>query len=338
MERCVGIVKVDLMKNFCYHCGKELDDDAYSCPECGQLTEKGKANIQSAERKITALPAKPNLNPLISIAIVVILIGVAFSGMTFMTDKNGSKDPYHIDYEWSAKGQSFKYTLDIDKDDYTRMMKSDIDRSGTVSSDNYVKVVDGVKTTVNGVKDYIVVDKYIEAMAKDLKKMCEEYNKKTTVSNRVGYAQFISWFVQSAIDYETDSKFKGVDEYWKYPLETLYDRKGDCEDGAILLAALLYAAGYDAGIYLLPGHSVAAVSMKSIIKMDITEIGKYEYQKRYQGYYPIETAYGAHTTTSDIGEISNLYLNCYFHLYTGYSKTYYISKPNSNTSWVDLNL
>ena len=184
MERCVGIVKVDLMKNFCYHCGKELDDDAYSCPECGQLTEKGKANIQSAERKITALPAKPNLNPLISIAIVVILIGVAFSGMTFMTDKNGSKDPYHIDYEWSAKGQSFKYTLDIDKDDYTRMMKSDIDRSGTVSSDNYVKVVDDVKTTVNGVKDYIVVDKYIEAMAKDLKKMCEEYNEKTTVSNR----------------------------------------------------------------------------------------------------------------------------------------------------------
>ena len=183
-----------------------------------------------------------------------------------------------------------------------------------------------------------MVDKYIEAMAKDLKKMCEEYNEKTTVSNRVGYAQFISWFVQSAIDYETDSKFKGVDEYWKYPLETLYDRKGDCEDGAILLAALLYAAGYDAGIYLLPGHSVAAVSMKSIMKMDITEIGKYEYQKRYQGYYPIETAYGAHTTTSDIGEINNLYHNCYFHLYTGYSKTYYISKPNSNTSWVDLNL
>ena len=155
------------MKNFCYHCGKELDDDAYSCPECGQLTEKGKANIQSAERKITALPAKPNLNPLISIAIVVILIGVAFSGMTFMTDKNGSKDSYHTDYEWSAKGQSFKYTLDIDKDDYTRMMKSDIDRSGTVSSDNYVKVVDDVKTTVNGVKDYIVVDKYIEAMMFD---------------------------------------------------------------------------------------------------------------------------------------------------------------------------
>ena len=29
------------MRSFCHHCGRELDDDAMQCPECGTPTEKG---------------------------------------------------------------------------------------------------------------------------------------------------------------------------------------------------------------------------------------------------------------------------------------------------------
>lgn len=320
----------DHMKNFCHHCGKELDDDAYSCPECGQLTEKGMSSGGQDLRRRVTMSAQPSINPMVSIMIVALLIGVAFAGMSFMTERNGTNDPYHIEYQWSVKGQSFTCVLDISKDDYTNMMKSDIDRSGTVSSDMYVMEVNGVRKTVNGVKDYIVVDKNIETMAKELMLLCDKYNSADS-GEKVGYAQFISWFVQTAVDYKTDQQSKGVSEYWRYPLETLYDKEGDCEDGAILLAALLYAAGYDSGIYLLPEHSVGAVSVDSIKKVDKDKKPTYEYQDRYQDYYPIETAYGAKSVVSNIGDMSYEYRNCYYHLYTGYSVTYYFSTPDSGT-------
>ena len=318
------------MKDFCHYCGRELDDDAYTCPECGRLTEKGKTSEPDVRRRISTISAQPTINPIISLAIVVLLLSVAFTGMTFMTERNGSNDPYHIEYEWSVKGQSFTYVVDISKDDYTNMMKSDIDRGGTVSSDCYVMEVDGVRTIVNGVKDYIVVDNNIKTVANGLKTLCDQYNE-SNPNDAVGYAQFFSWFVQTAIDYQTDKDTKGVTEYWRYPLETLYDKKGDCEDGAILLAALLYAAGYDGGIYLLPGHAVGAVSISSIIKIDGCEEPPYEYQSRYQDYYPIETAYAAKTIVSDIGAMSYEYRNCYYHLYTGYSETYFFSTPDSGS-------
>ncbi len=322
------------MKDFCHHCGRELDDGAYSCPECGRLTEKGMSSGEQDLRRKVTMVAQPNINPMISIMIVMLLIGVAFAGMSFMTERNGSNDPYHIEYQWIVNGQSFNYTLDISKDDYTNMMKSDIDRSGTVSSDMYVMEDNGVRKTVNGVKDYIVVDKNIETMANALKELCDKYNS-TNSGNKVGYAQFISWFVQTAVDYETDQKTKGTNEYWRYPLETLYDKQGDCEDGAILLAALLYAAGYDSGIYLLPEHAVGAVSVESIKKVDGYEKPPYEYQGRYQDYYPIETAVPAGGICYDIGNIGQKYKNCYYHLYTGYSVTYYFSTP-TDTSITNL--
>lgn len=51
-------------------------------------------------------------------------------------------------------------------------------------------------------------------------------------------------FVQS-FEYQYDSDGKGVAEYYKYPAEMLWEQKGDCEDHAILFAALVDAMGYD---------------------------------------------------------------------------------------------
>lgn len=59
-----------------------------------------------------------------------------------------------------------------------------------------------------------------------------------------------------------------VEEYPKYPVETLVDKGGDCEDTAILMAALLKAMGYDAVLVNLsspspdqPGHMAVGVSL-----------------------------------------------------------------------------
>lgn len=77
------------------------------------------------------------------------------------------------------------------------------------------------------------------------------------------YADFILAFVQVCFDYELDSDLYGYEEYWAFPIETLYLRCGDCEDTAILCAALYDAAGFDAGVFLVPGHALTAISLDS---------------------------------------------------------------------------
>lgn len=67
-------------------------------------------------------------------------------------------------------------------------------------------------------------------------------------------------FVQS-IEYQTDIDGYGVDEYPAYPIETLVNGYGDCEDTAALYVSIMRALGYDAvllAMFYLPGGHMAA--------------------------------------------------------------------------------
>ena len=65
-------------------------------------------------------------------------------------------------------------------------------------------------------------------------------------------------FVQS-LEYTSDDLTTGFDEYPRYPYETLYESGGDCEDTAILTAALLQELGYGVVLIELPGHMAVGV-------------------------------------------------------------------------------
>lgn len=62
-------------------------------------------------------------------------------------------------------------------------------------------------------------------------------------------------FVQQTVTYTSD-----VGEYPRYPIETLVEGKGDCEDVAILAAALLQCMGYQSALMYLPGHAALGVA------------------------------------------------------------------------------
>lgn len=51
------------------------------------------------------------------------------------------------------------------------------------------------------------------------------------------------------IPYETDQNTRGVPDWADYPVELLMDIEGDCEDHAILAAAVLWALGHDVGLF-----------------------------------------------------------------------------------------
>tara|TARA_B100000902_G_scaffold106923_2_gene108778 strand:+ start:11890 stop:13260 length:1371 start_codon:yes stop_codon:yes gene_type:complete len=75
---------------------------------------------------------------------------------------------------------------------------------------------------------------------------------------------FFLSFSQS-LKYSEDNVTAGVGEYPRYPIETLVDQTGDCEDTSALLISLAEILGYNASIILIPeawdGYGHAAVGI-----------------------------------------------------------------------------
>lgn len=70
-------------------------------------------------------------------------------------------------------------------------------------------------------------------------------------------------FVQS-LPYAFDSDSKDEDEYVRYPVETLVDGCGDCEDKMALLVALLYEMDKDFVLLVMPEHMALGVHCDEI--------------------------------------------------------------------------
>lgn len=52
----------------------------------------------------------------------------------------------------------------------------------------------------------------------------------------------LKW-IRKNVKYDTDKNVTSYNEHWNFPFETISAKKGDCEDGAILLYNLMLAAG-----------------------------------------------------------------------------------------------
>ena len=93
--------------------------------------------------------------------------------------------------------------------------------------------------------------------------------------------EFVAAFVQS-LPYTVDSVTAPYDEYPRYPIETLVDDGGDCEDTSILLASIIDKMGYGVVLIMLPDH--VAVGVEGGTNM----YGAY-YEYEDSKYYYIET-------------------------------------------------
>jgi transglutaminase-like putative cysteine protease len=97
----------------------------------------------------------------------------------------------------------------------------------------------------------------IETVARQLRQsgQTRSYNTYDQLCNTLA-------FVQQSIRYTDDlSPQTGqLIEYPKYPLETLVDKKGDCEDQSILAAALLATMGYKVALLILPIHVAVGIA------------------------------------------------------------------------------
>lgn len=100
-------------------------------------------------------------------------------------------------------------------------------------------------------------------------------------SNPEDQANFILSFVQN-LSYPPEEK-----EYIRYPVETIVDN-GDCEDTAILYAAIMKASGHDVALINFENHTMAGINLSEPPKYG-TQNSVYWFEKNGKLYYTCET-------------------------------------------------
>jgi hypothetical protein len=104
---------------------------------------------------------------------------------------------------------------------------------------------------------------------------------------------FIASFVQD-LQYKSDITEDNSIDYPYYPVETLFERGGDCEDKAIFTANLLLILGYNVSLLRLPNHMAVGINLSE-------ELTKFKYF--INGYYFLETT----TLGNNVGYIPKDY-------------------------------
>ena len=151
-------------------------------------------------------------------------------------------------YEWSYNGVDYEYTLDIKYSDFCKYRSdSTVGRTSQMYNSNTVANIQMLVTDT---------DNYVKELAKMLKEKTEGMSDYDRINVLLAFTQYI--------EYVSDETSMGQAEYWKYPLETLYDNNGDCEDTSILFAAIGKAMGFDTAVMLFPGHATGAISIDSL--------------------------------------------------------------------------
>ena len=167
-----------------------------------------------------------------------------------------------IRYEWYAMGSDWYYDLRIPVE-AVRMYKQ-IPRDSSAYYYGYTSYVTEPSD-----------DTYIGALAQVFLNTAEENGWSSDDAVRLAVA-----FVQS-LKNNPDDIGLGYD-YPKYPLETLYDQGGDCEDTSILLVSLIREMGYGCALILFDDHMGVGVLG------DETMVGSY-YEQYGNMYFYIET-------------------------------------------------
>ena len=147
--------------------------------------------------------------------------------------------PVERTFVWKDNsGDNHQYTLTIVYSDYLVYLEDDIAR--TQGSDQH-----DLQYVTYG-------DQYIVRIAQD-------FNTRYASESDAKKLDILLTFTQY-IPYQYDSEYKGQEEYWKYPVETLFEQGGDCEDTSLLFCAIAKAMGYDTAILLFDGHMAAGIS------------------------------------------------------------------------------
>lgn len=172
---------------------------------------------------------------LIILAVIIILFTVVSSAIITIPESAPSDENCDREYLWNYNGSNFTLILSLSKDKYEHYQNlghSNINMA-KYATDKYNRELAGE-----------VADKILEN--------CDGFTGLEKVMT-------VASFVQS-LPYKSDNVTTRYNEYVRYPIETLVDNCGDCEDTAILAAAMLREMGYDVVLLEMSGHVAVGIS------------------------------------------------------------------------------
>ncbi len=151
---------------------------------------------------------------------------------------------YKKSYEWTFNGRTYGFQITASLYDYQEYKHTDEGNRRSQKTQSW--------------------DTHFVTYKEDLIVQIAEYlSGQSSSMNQTQRANFVLRFVQEGIPYAYDKDTRGVSEYWKYPLETLYDGKGDCEDTSILYAAIMKAMGYKVALLWYEDHVAVGVVLSN---------------------------------------------------------------------------
>lgn len=199
-------------------------------------------------------------------------------------------------YQWVHDGRS--YSLDVSYD--SSEFKAYFGKNGVSPTE---------RNMYSDMADFIVVDDVVASIENGLSERYTSAYGSDPAGQ--GYAEFILSFVQGSFWYQNDDQLYGQLEYFAFPMETIQNNGGDCEDLSILCAALFKAAGYDTGLFSVPTHCIAAVALDEYTPCPANPVYADEVSLFSYMTDDGKTYYGCETTLygSDcgIGWISNMF-------------------------------
>ena len=183
--------------------------------------------------------------------------------------------------EWSATvgNQTFTQKFPINKEAYSYYCKLQRYHNPT----DYINYIDEKNNKA-----------ILKSFADGLKQIYEEngYDRSQALLEAINFVQ--------SIPYKYDIDSKGQQDYPKYPIETLYEYNGDCEDVSILLVGILREMGYDTCFLWFDTHIGVGISGAERIGKTYFDVNgkKYFYvEATAQGWklgdYPFDLSQGA---------------------------------------------
>ncbi len=311
---------------FCPECGNKVPDGALFCPVCGRYLSSGYTyEAREGEAQSTTYTCEPvyeapqvrrhrGTGSLLVLAVVLVAALLLLtpyltvsnqgelSGKSFSAEYSGiyTDDQYKMEYSWTYLGGSFSFDIPITKTDYQTYVNTNKDGRA---------VTDWSTCT-----DFVVLDSYTAAVVDALAELYESAFGKAPACDQA-YANFILAYVQVAFTYMTDTLQYGQSEYYAYPVQTLVNLKGDCEDTSILCAALYKQAGFDAAVLIVPEHAMAGVALDSYTAPSISTGEILSQTVGGKTYYACET------TTDSFQPVGVNYSS-----YSGHLLSYYLNR------------
>jgi hypothetical protein len=171
--------------------------------------------------------------------LIIVALALIISSPIIFPQKAAAQTTQYYDksFAWDYNGKHWTWNLSVPKDLY------DVYKSVPVST-----------RTRNGPGGYgfctTTQDSYIQSLAKGLNQTAQQQH-----FSSFDQVSFVLAFVQS-LPYTSDNVTEGYNEYPRFPIETLVDDGGDCEDTSILFATLTLIMGYGT-VYINPPNHYA---------------------------------------------------------------------------------